>query len=84
MRRVVLHVDRLVLRGIARADAEAVSAGLRTELRSLLAGPEAVAALGALRALPAVQAGRARLPQDADAASVGRAVAGRIVQGAKR
>jgi hypothetical protein len=82
-RRIVLHVDRLVLRGIDRADAAGVAEGLQAELQALLAGEGAVAALASQHALHAVRAGTARLSQDADGAAVGRAVAGRIVQGSK-
>ena len=81
MRRVVLHVDRLVLRSIKRADAAAVSAGLQAELQAMLGSDGGIAALAVHDAAYAVQAGRTRVTQGADAASVGRAVAGRIVRG---
>ena len=35
--RIVLHIDRLVLRGIDRADAGAVSAAIQAELQRLVA-----------------------------------------------
>lgn len=83
MRRIVLHIDRLVLRGIDRADAAGVAKGLQAELQALLAGEGAVAALASQHALHAVRASTAHVPRDADAAAVGRAVAGRIVPGSK-
>ncbi|MCB1894522.1 MAG: hypothetical protein H6945_08295 [Zoogloeaceae bacterium] len=36
MTRIVLHIDRLLLRGIDRNDAAAVAAGVEAELRRLL------------------------------------------------
>ncbi|MDN3556275.1 hypothetical protein [Halomonas maura] len=45
MTRLVLHIDRLVLRGIDPDDAEAISAGLQAELQRRLAAPAAVDAL---------------------------------------
>jgi hypothetical protein len=83
MRRIVLHIDRLVVHGIDRADAVGVAEGLQAELRALLAGEGAVAMLASHHALHAVRAGTARVAQGGDAASVGRAVAGRILQGSK-
>lgn len=39
MTRVVLHIDKLVMRGIDRADTVAVTAGIRAQLKSLLCDP---------------------------------------------
>lgn len=78
MNRIVLHIDRLVLRGVDRANAGAVSAALQAELRTLLAQPGAAAAWVGRGDAHALQAGQASVPVQADAASLGRAVAGRI------
>jgi hypothetical protein len=83
MRRVVLHVDRLLLRGFARGDAAALSAGLRAELQSLLGGEAAVAALSLHQGSHVVRAGTVRVPDGSSAGAVGRAVAGRIVRSTK-
>jgi hypothetical protein len=83
MRRVVLHVDRLVLRGFPRRDAVAVAEGLRTELQSLLAGDAAVAALSEHKTSDVVRAGTVRVPHGAGGGGVGRAVAVRIARGAR-
>lgn len=40
MTRLVLHINRLVLNGIERHDADAVAAGLRAELQRLLSHPD--------------------------------------------
>ena len=79
MPRIVLSIDRLVLRGVARADAAAVAQALQAQLQSLLAaGGSPLAAQGSSHAL---QAERVKLPQGADAAALGRAVAARIAAG---
>lgn len=81
MRRIVMHIDRLALRGLGRGDAPAVVAGLRSELQRLLAQPGAEAALVAQAGRATLRAGNAALPDGADAATLGRAVAGRIAGG---
>lgn len=45
MTRLVLHIDRLVLRGIDPSDAKAISAALQAELQRRLAMPGAVEGL---------------------------------------
>lgn len=39
MKRVVVHIDRLVLRGFAASDGDGIALGLRQELGRLLADP---------------------------------------------
>jgi hypothetical protein len=54
MKRVVVHIDGLVLRGFRHPDRHAVSSGLQAELGRLLAQPgaaERVAALGSMNRL---------------------------------
>jgi hypothetical protein len=81
--RIVLVVDRLVLRGVADEHRDVVAEALRTSLAAALADPSAVSrirALGQLDALrvPAPSAG------DGSPAALGRAaadaVAGRLVR----
>ena len=79
----LLHIDRLALRGFARSDAAAVSAGMRAELESLLAANPAVDALLAHRSSRVLRAGEVRVTPSATPAAVGRAAASRIVRGAK-
>ena len=81
MMRVLVHIDRLVLQGIDRADSAALAEGLQAELRALLRSDGAISALAAHQAADTVHAGKARVPQGTDAALIGRAVAGRIVRG---
>ncbi len=82
MKRVVLHIDRLELRGFAAGDVAAVSAGLRAELQSRLGGDAAIAALSRHQASDVVRAGTVRVRHGGGPDAVGRAVAGRIVRGA--
>jgi hypothetical protein len=79
--RVHVHIDRLVLRGISRADAAAVGAGLQAQLQHLLAAPDAARALAAGGNQHRVRAGRVRISQGHGAITMGRAVAGNIVRG---
>lgn len=76
MARIVLHIDRLVLRGVERADAAGISDALQSQLRALLsAGGSPLARQGSTHALPAATV---HLPHDAGAADLGRAIATRI------
>lgn len=43
MKRVVVHIDRLLLRGLNRVDRAALLAGLRDELGRLFAEPQVLA-----------------------------------------
>jgi len=81
MTRVVLHIDRLVLRGVDRADAAAVSAGLKGQLQHLLVGPDAARALAAAGNAYRVKAGEVRIARHRGATAMGRAVASSIVRG---
>ncbi|MBS0291452.1 MAG: hypothetical protein JSS01_02870 [Proteobacteria bacterium] len=77
MTRVVLHIGRLVLRGVDAADAHQVAGALQAELGRQL-GVDAGAALvaGGNRAL--LRAGRVTLAPGDGGQSLGRAVAERI------
>lgn len=80
MTRVVLHIDRLVLRGVARGDAAAVSAALEARLHALVVADRGAALLersgprGTHRMPTTVPAGTG-------AAALGHAVADRIAGG---
>ncbi|MCT0198354.1 hypothetical protein KQ313_01450 [Synechococcus sp. CS-1325] len=47
MRRVIVHIDRLVLKGFRPQDRFAIAAGLEQELSTLFADPQAVRQLTA-------------------------------------
>jgi hypothetical protein len=74
MTRVVLHINRLVLRGVERGDAEAVSTALQAQLQAQLSA-DAGAAWRGLAGTHRLRAAQVTLPPDADAAALGSAVA---------
>lgn len=78
MPRIFLSIDKLVLRGVDRADAAAVTGALQEELQRLLASGDATLATQA--STRALQAGHVRLRQGDDAAALGRVVATRIAR----
>jgi hypothetical protein len=83
MRRIVLHIDRLVLRGIGRADAAAFTAALEAELQRRVAEsatPERLTRAPAAR----IDAGSIRLAAGAKPASLGRASGRMIARGITR
>ena len=71
----MLHIDRLVVRGMARADAEAITAALQTELGRAWGGGAPLPAAG-----EATAPLRARAAAPGDGGAVGRAVAGCVVR----
>ena len=85
MKRIVIHIDKLSLRGFSDADPANFSAGLSVGLQSLLSGGKTgVNALQQHHASPVIRAGSVLVPRATHAGAIGRAVAGRIVRGAKR
>ena len=79
---IVLHIDRLVLRGFNRADAGAVSEALQAELRQQLA-THGSGALAAHAARSHLHVGRVQLVQGADSTALGQAVAAHIAAGGR-
>lgn len=78
MNRIVLHIDRLMLSGVDRAEAGAVAAAmqvaLRAELQAQLAapgGPAKLAMLTAQRSTPTLRAGRGAVKPGTHAAGAG-------------
>jgi hypothetical protein len=85
MTRVVLHIDRLVLRGIDRGDAASLSAALRTAvgeaLQHRLTDPDALAPLSNHLPADALRAGLVTASREFRGAALGRAVAHSLFQG---
>ena len=81
MKRVVLHIDRLVLRGFDREDLAGIAEGLRAELGRLLATPQAAHALLAQRSVPRLKVASLRIAPGARASAVGEQTAQGIVRG---
>jgi len=81
MTRVVMHIDKLVLRGIDRADARAISVGIETQLKQLLGGsmlPTSLAEVGDRRR---IKAGVVKFKKAGSAERLGRKAAKQIVKG---
>jgi hypothetical protein len=81
MKRVVLHIDRVVLNGYARADRQAVVDGLRAEFARHYAEPGAANGLQGQANLDRLQAGRVAVPAGAEPGVVGRHAARGITKG---
>lgn len=61
MRRVVFHIDRLVLKGFTPTEGDAIGEGVREELRRLFSDPSGSAGLHTVSSMPTVRAGMIRL-----------------------
>lgn len=84
MKRVVLHIDRLVLRGFRPENRAAIVEGLRGELGRLLADPTTSARLSSTPQVPKIDAGRVSVRQGGEASQIGAALGGAVVRGIKR
>lgn len=81
MKRVIVHIDRLVLNGFNSGDRLAISAGLQQELSSLLADPQAVQALSNQGNIARLKPGRTRIAPGSEPQHVGAQVAQGIGKG---
>lgn len=84
MRRLVLEVDRLVLRGFERVDAATLSNALHGELRALLSRHDVISPLLARHDAAVSGPASLRIRLEADPSSVGRALAACIVEGVQQ
>lgn len=84
MTRVVLHIDRLVLRGVERHDAEAVATALHGALQRWLAQPGAAAALTGRDGQAVLRVRSMPLPAGADATRLAQAVVAGIAAAPQR
>ena len=75
MKRVVIHIDRLVLNGFRFEDRHAIAAGLQQELSRLLVDRQAVEALTGLGDLSRLRVGGVNIAQDSTPQRVGAQVA---------
>ena len=75
MTRVVLHVDRLVLRGLARSDAASITQSLQQELQRILCEPGRLEGLAGSGERQGLSVGRVRIRQGTGAAGTGHAIA---------
>ena len=75
MKRVVVHVDRLVLKGFRHEDRHAIAAGLKQELGRVFADREAVSLLRAREDVSRLQVGGVPVEQGSRPQRVGENVA---------
>jgi hypothetical protein len=84
MRRVIVNIESLVLKGFRYEDRHAIAAAVRDELTRVLDAPGAAQQLTALRSTPQLRIGNVDIaantkPQQAGAAT-GRAVGQRLIK----
>jgi hypothetical protein len=84
MKRVTVHIDRLVLRGHRPQDRHPLAASLRGELERLLAQPQTLRALASLGHRPRIDAGSVRGLPAAGPQGLGAAIARAIVGSVSR
>jgi len=84
MRRLVVHIDRMVLKGFGNADAKAIGEGMRSELARLLAQPATSDRLASLGHMSSLHAGKIRLARDAKPQGVGVSAGRAIAKGISR
>jgi hypothetical protein len=80
MRRVVVHIDRLVLDGFRPEDCHGVGEGLNAELRRLLAAAPIGERIASLRSVSNVDAGRIAVERGAKPQATGVATASAIAK----
>jgi hypothetical protein len=80
VRRVVVHIDRLVLRGIRPEDRHQVAERLRTELAASLGESQAAAGIGRIGAIAHLRAGRFSVVPGATPGALGTGAARSIRQ----
>lgn len=84
MKRVTLHIDRLVLRGFRRENRDGLVEGIQQELHRLLADPQAAQQLAAGGDAARLRMGEVRIGEGATPQNVGAQVAQAISRGMKR
>ena len=75
MKRVVVHIDRLVLKGFRPEDRHAIAVGLQQELGRVFADREAVSLLSAMGDVSRLQVGGVPIEQGSKPQRIGENVA---------
>lgn len=81
MKRVVLHIDSLVLKGFRHEDRHGIAEGMQQELARLFADPQAAQQLAAKGDVPRLRVGSVPIGQNAKPQRVGSQVAQGIGKG---
>ncbi len=84
VKRVTVHIDRLVLTGFRNADSQAIGEGMREELARLLADPAAGERLASLGHVSRMRVGKVTLAQDAKPQRLGISAGRAIAKGISR
>lgn len=84
MKRLVVHIDRLVLNGFRAEDRHAIAAGLQQELGRMFADREAISGLRDAGDLVRLRVGGVQFEQGARPEHIGASVAQGIVKGIKK
>jgi hypothetical protein len=84
MKRVVLHIDRLILKGLGNTNPHAIGEGMRGELARLLADPAAGERLASLGHVSRLGAGRISFAQDVKPQWLGISIGHAIAKGMSR
>ena len=84
MKRIVLHIDKLLLHGFKHEDRHGIAAGLKQELGQLLSNPQAAHQLMTNGDVSRLRVGNVRIGQNVKSKNVGMQLAHGISQGIKR
>ena len=84
MKKVIVHIDRLVLNGFEGSDRDAIAEGLRQELGELLVNSESSKNLADLSGNHRMRAGNVLVGHGAKPLHVGKLIAGGIAKGGRR
>lgn len=84
MKRIVMHIDRLVLHGFGQADGDGFAQGLREELGRLLADPEVANRFASGRNIAQLRLGRVSIASGAMPCQAGTEVGKGIAKGMVR
>lgn len=84
MKRVIVHIDRLVLHGLGDDSPEGIAQGLRQQLAAALSAPGAVDTWSNSGHSPRLQVGPVVMTADASPAQVGQSLGGAIGKGVTR
>jgi hypothetical protein len=83
-RRVVVHIDSLVLNGVPYEDRHAVAQGLQEQLTQLFSQPGVAHRLSETRSIPRLRVGQVQTAAEARPQQIGCAVANGIGKGLDR
>lgn len=81
MRRVVVHIDSLVLKGFRPEDRHGIARGLQERLTNLLSAPDMARKLEQLESVPTLRAGNMNIAVDARPEQVGASIANKLGKG---